>query len=433
METSNKKIQEVRDELSVEPAVQPIYDVSEEIVVVEEHPLVTISTTLGDSWIAGSSTNAIVGTWTGTENGGQLVVGASNNDETLVEVVLPNNIFYERFNVVADVKSGLYYTAYTHFNTSTTTATLSAANQNATMTDAEVIKSKTIKLDGEIIDTVIATWIADADVVFEVSANGGSNWETLTLNTSYTIVTAGAANNELQYRVTYNTDLPSTIQGHWKFNGDSTDTGTGGNDGTDTSIVYVTGKIGKAAQFNGTTSKIVIGDVHDVGSSDFSYSVWVYPTESGSTDYILSKGQHTGAYSYALHMRSDKALVATTTTAGTLTSSHISTDLLTLNAWNHVVWTKTGTTSRLYINGTEDSGGAGTLDATVYDSAGDLAFGARDTSGTYGFFWVGLMDDMRYYSSVLSTNAITEIYNSGSGTESSGTCTISDIVIKVNK
>ena len=51
----------------------------------------------GNAWIVGSSTNGIVGTNTGTEGGGQQVVGGSGRVTTVVRVVSANNKFHEFF------------------------------------------------------------------------------------------------------------------------------------------------------------------------------------------------------------------------------------------------------------------------------------------------------------------------------------------------
>jgi len=62
---------------------------------------------------------------------------------------------------------------------------------------------------------------------------------------------------------------------YWKFNGNALDS-VGSNNGTPTSITYPTGLIGQAADFNGTTSKVVVPDANDLsfgnGTSDVDFS-----------------------------------------------------------------------------------------------------------------------------------------------------------------
>jgi len=62
---------------------------------------------------------------------------------------------------------------------------------------------------------------------------------------------------------------------YWKFNGNALDS-VGSNNGTPTSITYPTGLIGQAADFNGTTSKVVVPDAANLsfgnGTSDVDFS-----------------------------------------------------------------------------------------------------------------------------------------------------------------
>ena len=98
----------IRDQLGNDPEIIPLLnaDYYEEIGI-EEGPTVISTNTLGHVWIAGSSTNGIVGSWTGTQDGQQLVVGPDGDGgrvETTIRVVNPENVFHERlvFNYCLD-------------------------------------------------------------------------------------------------------------------------------------------------------------------------------------------------------------------------------------------------------------------------------------------------------------------------------------------
>jgi len=62
---------------------------------------------------------------------------------------------------------------------------------------------------------------------------------------------------------------------YWKFDGNALDS-VGSNNGTPTSITYPSGLIGQAADFNGTTSNVVVPDANDLsfgnGTSDVDFS-----------------------------------------------------------------------------------------------------------------------------------------------------------------
>jgi len=108
----------IRDQLGNDPEIIPILNANYfEEIGVEEGPTLIESKNVGNSWIVGSSTNAIVGDWTGTINGTQLIVGVTlfvlgnptfgvlgtsilgedSRVKTILMVVNPNNSFKERF------------------------------------------------------------------------------------------------------------------------------------------------------------------------------------------------------------------------------------------------------------------------------------------------------------------------------------------------
>jgi len=93
-----KETAEIRDQLGKNPDVLPLLNADYyEYVTLEEGPALAKEKTLGNAWIVGSSTNGIVGTNTGTEGGGQQVVGGSGRVTTVVRVVSANNKFHEFF------------------------------------------------------------------------------------------------------------------------------------------------------------------------------------------------------------------------------------------------------------------------------------------------------------------------------------------------
>lgn len=64
---------------------------------IEEGATKVTSNTEAHTWIAGSATNSVVGTWTGTYDGSQLTVGSGMGADVLQAVANKNNIHKERF------------------------------------------------------------------------------------------------------------------------------------------------------------------------------------------------------------------------------------------------------------------------------------------------------------------------------------------------
>lgn len=163
----------------------------DEKVLMEENATRVRTSTYGDSWIVGSSTNGIVGTNTGTQGGGQQVVGGSGRVEAVVRVVSPNNIFRERFR-------------HDRFeDTGTTTADWADTVGTIVFTTGEIAQSLSIFLNNFTLTkaTMIATASSGdvSDLAFQLSADGGSNWENITLGTEHTFTNTG---NDLRFKIT---------------------------------------------------------------------------------------------------------------------------------------------------------------------------------------------------------------------------------------
>jgi hypothetical protein len=143
-----------------------------EVFVLEEGTSKIYKHTLGNSWICGSSTNGIVGTNTGTEGGGQQVVGASSRDTNIQQIYNPNNTFYENFR--DDVYSGSGTSDWdytTDFQLEMTTG--------ETRTSAIIAKHPTLSYSKATIFLTLSSGLL-TDLVIKLSADGGSNKETVT-------------------------------------------------------------------------------------------------------------------------------------------------------------------------------------------------------------------------------------------------------------
>jgi hypothetical protein len=85
--------QQTRDSIGSNPDILPTPKIKKETIVVWQEPHIVHNRDINNSWIAGSSTNGIVGAWTGTAGGGQLVVGDTTNTQTLLSVTNHNNTY----------------------------------------------------------------------------------------------------------------------------------------------------------------------------------------------------------------------------------------------------------------------------------------------------------------------------------------------------
>ena len=149
----------------------------------------------------------------------------------------------------------------------------------------------------------------------------------------------------------------------------------------DPTAAYSTTTVGGSGYFDGTGDYLATPSnaAFTFGTGDLTLECWIYQTvtSSGSYQVIFSDDVYgsTGGYtlySYnnALNLwRGGGEIIAP---AGTIT----------LNAWNHVAWTRSGSSNRLFINGNQV--GATTTDSTNY--TGSLINIGASQAATFLFF-----------------------------------------------
>jgi hypothetical protein len=145
---------------------------------------------------------------------------------------------------------------------------------------------------------------------------------------------------------------------YWKFNGNALDS-VGSNNGTPTSITYPTGLIGQAADFNGTTSKVVVPDAANLsfgnGTSDVDFStITLIKFDDLSNNpriAIKIKADGTG-YEYVVIILLSKLISSLfdSSTGGNLAPE--TTNTITLNQWVVLTTTYKASTKdlKVYIN-----------------------------------------------------------------------------------
>jgi len=193
-------IQETRDELSSEPSIQPIYKIKSEILIVEIGPIRSISRLVDNTWIAGHSLNAIVGTTTAS-GGGQLVVGDTDNTETVLRVININRVYRERF-LFTTYQDGV---APNTANWNTTLGRLEmSTDANHMLVKNTVAQSNEVAFaDGTISNvTILATEtkFGSDTILYFISADGGSSFKEILLNVETSVQTNGT---DMRFKVVF--------------------------------------------------------------------------------------------------------------------------------------------------------------------------------------------------------------------------------------
>jgi hypothetical protein len=164
-----------------------IFSVGEAGVQVVNQPLKISFETYGDAWIVGSSTNGLVGVNTGTQGGGQQVVGGGGRVEAVRAVVNPSNVFVDFFR-------------FTDFvDTVNTTATVSTSSCDVSFANAEIVQSLDVAKRSANFVSATLTVDDSTNLTAQMSCNAGVDWENVTIGSLHTFVKLGAS---IRYRLT---------------------------------------------------------------------------------------------------------------------------------------------------------------------------------------------------------------------------------------
>ncbi len=183
--------QNTSDNLNPTDKTVPILKKSDEDIRLEEDSTLIFTETIGNSWIVGSATNGIVGANTGTQGGGQQVVGGDGRGGLILsKVVNQNNLFRENFRVTNFQGSG-------NANWDTTNHRLaSSTSDNHSTIHNSYQEFNTMFLNGQTItkatiNAIETRWNPNDKIAYFLSADGGNNWEEATLGVEHIFTHTG--------------------------------------------------------------------------------------------------------------------------------------------------------------------------------------------------------------------------------------------------
>lgn len=195
--------QSTSDNLNPADSTVPLLKKTDETQRLREVASIISTQTIGNSWIVGTSTNAIVGINTGTQGGGQQVVGGDGRGASIItNVVSPNNVFRERFKLTQFKDTSGAFTA--DWDTTLFRLAMSTSDDHSRpyVTTAPF---KTIFLNDQ---TVISAIVNATEtrrnpndkITYFLSADGGENWQEVTRNVEHTFKYQGT---DLRARVQF--------------------------------------------------------------------------------------------------------------------------------------------------------------------------------------------------------------------------------------
>jgi len=203
-----------------------------------------------------------------------------------------------------------------------------------------------------------------------------------------------------------NPTFPSNgLLAFWKL-ADLTDASGNGNTLTNTNgVTFGAGKIGNAAQFDGSNYLSINTVAGFNPSNDYSISFWAKP--SVLVDFFTLIG-NADPPSFNIHSSASGNLNLNNASSEDVNVA----DVFTANNWVHVVATRNSENADIYKNGISVYSNPFTA---TYGVPADLSIGGLSTNGS--FFITGQMDAVGIWNRALSEPEITQLYNNGNGVE----------------
>lgn len=195
--------------------------------------------------------------------------------------------------------------------------------------------------------------------------------------------------------------------------GDAVDS-VAGLTGVSTSVTYTGGKINNAAVYNGSAFHTVSDNAALKPTNAISFGGWVFVSATSSFQMMFAKGENAGdtrSYEMRCNGTTTKPEIQMRVGGGSFVQARGNTNLGT-SVWKHVIYTRTGTTHVIYVDGAAQTLEASVTNAADIDYSTDaLWFGQRNGALRFN----GRLDEWGIWNVALSSAEVTELYNGGAG------------------
>ena len=164
----------------------------------------------------------------------------------------------------------------------------------------------------------------------------------------------------------------------------------------------------RSIEFDGSNTFLSAGDNNNLGTGDFSFSLWVKFSEATSQN-LISKFKDSDNRWFIRTQGTDKIQFFARVGGTTVMDLSYSGSAISENAWHHVVVTCDRSESdglKMYIDNTPGTAGAGST--TDLDNTGLFYIGRQNTS--YG---ASILHEVALWNVALSANAVEVLYNNG--------------------
>ena len=203
-------------------------------------------------------------------------------------------------------------------------------------------------------------------------------------------------------------NYPTTATALYQLEDNTNDT-CGSNNATDTTdITYnSSGKFGKSAVFNGTSSYFKL-PFSTLGDSAFTLSLWLNFDDLASERYIFSKYPGSGGYGFLCQSPPGASTITFTAYNSSSTAYSVATTTsMSTGVWyNYVLTFDFSSSIKAYLNGSQEA--TTTPSGTFYQNSDTVFIGRYHAGATY---FDGEMDQIRLFPSALTPDQVTEVYN----------------------
>ena len=196
------------------------------------------------------------------------------------------------------------------------------------------------------------------------------------------------------------------------------DASGGGLTGTISGATWTQGKYGNALSFNGTSGYVNLGNPTQLKvTGSMTWSAWVKAAANPADDGIIIGKADPTFFGWTLKTSPDNGSENFCMSISTPTNTYVgrySTTVRSLNTWYYVagVYNAAAKTLDIYVNGVLDDGIlTGTVPSSQNDPADNVNIGRRGG----GFYFNGVIDEVRMYSRALTQAEIQSDMNTPIG------------------
>lgn len=183
----------------------------------------------------------------------------------------------------------------------------------------------------------------------------------------------------------------------------SSDSSSNSNDGAVVGATRTTGKIDGGYSFDGDNDKITsASDLTNLGTSDFSVSVWFKTSQSASYVTVVSNADEMNGLGWAIEMHNGKMNVIIHITRYVELTGTVNDD-----TWHYYTFVREGTSLKSYLDGVLNA--SHTVAVYNIQPSEPVVLGDEWTGGCTDYN--GLLDDMKILTVPLSASEIYQTYN----------------------